>query len=62
MDVGREGGMEWMKGERKEGRERLIDGWMDGWMDEWGTKFYNKLKQGSISMPQVQQILTQINI
>jgi hypothetical protein len=28
MDVGREGGMEWMKGERKEGRERLIDGWM----------------------------------
>jgi hypothetical protein len=33
----------WMKGERKEGRER--------WMDGWGTKFYNKLKQGSISMP-----------
>jgi hypothetical protein len=32
---------------RKEGRKGEIDGWMDG----WGTKFYNKLKQGSISMP-----------
>jgi hypothetical protein len=36
-----------MDGWKQKGRKGEIDGWMDG----WGTKLYNKLKQGSISMP-----------